>query len=67
MVVTLTMPVAPVLTTALMDVAEVMVNEAAGTPPKLTAEVPFRLVPVIVTLVPAFPEAGEKDVIVGPI
>ena len=48
-VVTLTLPVAPVPTTAVIVVALTTVNEAAAVPPKLTAVAPVKLVPVIVT------------------
>ena len=56
---TSTLPV-PAGETAVIWVALLTVNEAAGLPPKLTAVAPVRLVPVIVTLVPPAvgPEAG---------
>jgi hypothetical protein len=38
--------------TAVMEVLLLTVNEAAGTPPKVTALAPLKLLPVIVTLVP---------------
>jgi len=34
-------------------------------PPKLTAVVPVKFVPVITTVVPVLPEVGANDVIVG--
>ena len=49
-VVTLTLPVAPVPTTAVIVVALTTVNEAAAVPPNLTAVAPVKLVPVIVTV-----------------
>ena len=49
-VVTLTLPVAPVPTTAVMLVALTTVNEEAVVPPKLTAVAPVKFVPVIVTV-----------------
>jgi hypothetical protein len=64
-VVTLTLPDAPVPTTALIVVAFAKVNEDAATPPKLTAVAPVKLVPVIVTDVPLVPLTGVKEVIVG--
>ena len=64
-VVTLTFPVAPEPITAVIFVDEFTVNEVAATPPKLTAVVPVKLVPIIVIVVPEPPVIGEKDVIVG--
>ena len=64
-VVTLTLPDAPVPTTAVILVAELTVNEEAATPPKLTTVAPLKLVPVINTDVPAPPLDGVNDVIVG--
>jgi hypothetical protein len=49
-VVTLTLPVAPVPTTAVILVALTTVNEVAAVPPKLTAVAPVKFVPVIVTV-----------------
>ncbi len=49
-VVTLTLPVAPVPTTAVMLVALATVNEVAAVPPKLIADAPVKFVPVIVTV-----------------
>jgi hypothetical protein len=48
-VVTLTLPFAPSLTIAVILVAELTINEAAGTVPKLTWVAPVKLVPVIFT------------------
>src|SRR4030095_2127192 len=64
-VVTLTLPVTPVPTTAVILVAELTVNEEAATPPKFTAVVPAKLFPVIVIDVPVPPLDGVNDVIVG--
>ena len=64
-VVTLTLPEAPVPTTAVMLVDELTVNDEAATPPILTPVVPVKLVPVIVIVVPVTPLVGVNDVIVG--
>ena len=48
-------------------VSEVMVKEAAGIPPKLTAVATLKLAPVMTTVVPAYPESGEKELMEGPI
>jgi hypothetical protein len=64
-VVKLTAPVAPVPTTATMEVEETTVNDATGVPPKVIAEVPLKLVPVIVIIVPAPALVGAKEVMVG--
>ena len=49
-VVTLTLPVVPAPTTAVMEVALTTLNEVAAVPPKLTAVAPVKLVPVKVTV-----------------
>ena len=64
-VVTLTLPVVPAATTAVILVALTTVNEVAAVPPKLTAVAPVKFVPVIVTVCPVPTEVGLKDVIVG--
>jgi hypothetical protein len=64
-VVTLTIPVAPVPTTAVMLVALTTVKALAAVPPKLTAVAPVKLVPVMVTICPVFPDVGVKELIVG--
>ena len=64
-VVTLTLPVVPAPTIAVMLVALTTVNEVAAVPPKLTAVAPVKFVPVIVTVCPVPAEVGLKDVIVG--
>ncbi len=52
-------------TTAVMEVALLMIKEVAAAPPKFTALAPVKLVPVIVTEVPAVPKDGVKEVMVG--
>ena len=64
-VVTTTLPVVPLATTAVMLVADTTVNEEAGVPPKLTAVAPLKLVPVIVTVVPVAAFVGANDAMVG--
>src|SRR5205807_203639 len=56
--------VAPLGTVAVIEVAEPAVKLAL-TPLKRTAVAPLKLVPLIVTVVPTGPLAGEKLVIVG--
>jgi hypothetical protein len=48
-----------------MVVEETTVYEVAAMPPKLTLVIPVKLVPVIVTVVPAVAEVGVKEVKVG--
>ena len=64
-VLTTTFPEAPEATTALMDVEETTVKEAAGVPPKLTAVAPVRFVPVITTVEPAVVVVGLNEVMIG--
>ena len=64
-VVTFMLPDAPGPTTAVMVVALTTVKEVAATPPKLTAEAPVKLVPVIVTVLAAPALVGVKSVIAG--
>ena len=64
-VVTITLPDAPAPTTAVIPVAELIVNELAATPPKFTAVAPPKLVPIIVIDMPDAPLTGLNDVIVG--
>lgn len=52
-------------TVAVIWVALFSTNDAAGVPLKETADAPMRFVPLIVTVVPAPPFAGEKLVIAG--
>ena len=64
-VVTLTLPVAPVPKTAVMEVALFTVNELAATPPKLTDVTPVKFVPVSVTVCPVLADVGLKELIAG--
>jgi hypothetical protein len=64
-VVTLTDPVVPEPTTAVMLVALTTVKEVAGVPPKLTAVAPVKFVPVIVTVCPVPADVGLNAVMVG--
>jgi len=64
-VVTLTLPEAPVATTAVIVVALTIINEVAVVPPKLTTVVPVKFVPVIVIVAPVAPLVGVNDVIAG--
>lgn len=57
---------APAGTTAVIDVVELTVTVSAGIPPKATCVNPMtKFDPVIFTLVPTAPKAGEKLKIVG--
>ena len=58
-------PVAPLPTVALSEVSLATVNDAAAVPPKATAVAPVKLVPVMLTTVPAPPMVGENEVMVG--
>ncbi len=64
-VATVSGPVAPLPTVAVSEVALTTVKDAAAVPPKATAVAPVKLVPVIVTTVPALPLFGVNDVMVG--
>ena len=64
-IVKLIVPVVPLATTAVTVVAFTTVTEFAAVPPMLTADVPVKLVPVMVTVAPVAPVAGAKDVMVG--
>jgi hypothetical protein len=64
-VVTLTFPLAPAPTKAVIEVALTTVKEVAAVPPKLTAVAPVKSVPVRVTQPPTAVEVGEKEVIAG--
>lgn len=66
--ITLTIPDEPLAgVTTVIDVALELTIVVPAVPPKVTAEVPVRLVPVIVTVVPPAigPLDGDTDVIVG--
>ena len=64
-VVTLTLPDAPVATCAEIVVDETTKKDVAAIPPKLTAVVPVKFVPVMVTTVPVPPTNGAKVVTEG--
>ena len=64
-VVTLTEPVVPVPTIAVICVAELTVKFVAAVPPKLTALAVVKPVPVIVTELPVPAVVGVNEVIVG--
>ena len=64
-VVTLTLPEALAPTTAVMVFASTTLNDVAAVPPKLTAVVPIRLVPVIVTVEPLVALTGVNEEMVG--
>lgn len=55
----------PQATTALIVVELVTVNEVAAVPPKLTAVAEQKLVPVMVTVVPAVAVVAVNEVTVG--
>ena len=58
-------PVEPVPTTAVAMVEESTVNEAAADPPKVTALMSDRLLPLIVTVVPITADIGVNELITG--
>ena len=63
--VTATAPDEPAAITAVIVVADTLLNEAAGVPPKLTLVTPVKFVPVIVITEPGCPDAGLNEVMVG--
>ena len=63
--VTVTLPVAPFPTIAVMLVEELTVNERAFIPPILTPVAPVKDVPEIFSTVPKVPFSGVKEVTVG--
>jgi hypothetical protein len=63
--VTLTPPEAPFPTIAVISMFEFTLKDEAGTPPKLTAVVPSKFVPVMVIAVPVVASIGKNVVIVG--
>ena len=65
LVVKLTAPVSPLPTTAVIVVEERTWKEATGAPPSVMAEVPLRLVPVMVMVSPDLALVGVKEIIVG--
>jgi hypothetical protein len=56
--------VTPVGAVALISLLFIIVNDALS-PLKLTAVAPVKLLPFIVTIVPADPETGRKELITG--
>ena len=64
-VVTDTLPLDPIPTTAVISVLDTTVNDCAAVPPKLTPVAPLSTVPVIVTVAPCPADVGAKLVIVG--
>ena len=65
MVVTHTVPLAPLPTTAVMVISLTIVTLVPAVPPKLTPVVPVKPLPLIVTVVPALPVTGVKPAIAG--
>jgi hypothetical protein len=64
-VVKLTAPDEPAPTIATIDVEDTTVNARTGVPPNVMIEVPLKLVPVIVIIIPLPAAKGEKLVMVG--
>ena len=64
-VVKLTAPDEPAPTMAIIEVEETTVNDVTDVPPNVIADVPLKLVPVIVMSVPAAAVVGANAVIVG--
>ena len=64
-VVTEMLPVDCPGTTAEILVGELTLNDNAATPPKLTAVVPLKLVPVMVTVLPTAAVTGANELIAG--
>jgi hypothetical protein len=64
-VVTLTLPVEPVPTTAVTVVELITLNDGATAPPKLTAVTKVRFSPKIVTIVPLPADVGVNELITG--
>jgi len=64
-VVTLTFPVAPLSTVAVITYAETTLKFLAFTPPNNTALALLKLIPLMVIRVPLLPFCGVKDVITG--
>jgi len=64
-VVTVIVPVAPMPTVAVSEVALTTEKDAAAVPPKATAVVPVKFVPVMVMTAPVAPLVGVKEVMVG--
>ena len=64
-VVTLTLPLVPPATTAVIVESLTTINEVAIVPPKLTEEAPVKLAPLIVTVVPVLAVDGANELILG--
>ena len=64
-VVTDTVPLAPLLTMAVIIVESTTVNEEAAVPPNRTAVAPVKKFPLMSTAVPLVPEVGEKLLTTG--
>ena len=64
-VLTLTLPLVPLATTAVIWLSSTTTFDEAAVPPKLTAVAPVKLVPVMVTVAPAAADVGVNEVIVG--
>ena len=62
-VVTLTLPLVPVATAALIVLSSITEKEVAETPPKLTEVAPEKRLPLIVITVPADATMGFRDFI----
>ena len=59
--VTETLPEFPFPTMAVILVELTTVKEVAAVPPKLTDDIPLKLLPVIVTVFPLVADVGEKE------
>jgi len=64
-VVRLTEPVAPIPTTATIEVEDTTVNEVTKVPPSVIADVLVKFVPVMLMIAPAAAVVGANAVIVG--
>ena len=64
-VVTLTFPLVPVPTIAVIEVALTTVNDVAAVPPKLTDVTLVKFIPEMVMTVPLFAVVGVHEVIIG--
>ena len=63
--VTVTLPVVPAATTAVMVVVLTTLNDVAAVPPNFTELMLVKLVPVMVTVAPEAAEVGVKEEMVG--
>jgi hypothetical protein len=64
-VVNLTEPLEPLPTIATIDVEETTVKEDTGVPPKVTIDVPLKLLPVMLMIALAAAITGSKDEMKG--